>query len=114
MLITSGILTCGAFIGIIALIPNIVVSIAGCLGIGLGASMLIIPSMAMMQGTVPAEMRGRVSSSSMSLITLSQGIAMLFAGDLGSRFGIVAVYWGSAALLFVIALFGFFRLRRTS
>jgi hypothetical protein len=59
-------------------------------------------------------MRGRVSSSSMSLITLAQGIAMLFAGDLASRFGIVAVYYGSAAMLLFIAVFGFMRVRQNS
>jgi hypothetical protein len=65
-----------------------------------------------MQGEVPQEMRGRVSSSAMSLISISQGIALLFAGDLASRFGIVAVFYGSAALLLVISFAGALRLRK--
>ena len=48
-------------------------------------------------------MRGRVSSSSMSLISISQGIALLFAGDLASRLGITPVFYGSAVLLLIIA-----------
>jgi len=68
--------------------------------------------MTMMQGQVPPEMRGRVSSSSMSLMTLAQGIALLAAGDLASRVGIVGVYYGSAALLAVIAAFGLLRPRQ--
>jgi MFS transporter, DHA3 family, macrolide efflux protein len=113
-LITLGMLTCGLFIGFVAAGGTPVTALSGCVGLGLGASLLIVPSMAMMQGQVPPEMRGRVSSSSMSLITLAQGIAMLFAGDLASRFGIVAVYYGSAAMLLFIAVFGFMRVRQNS
>jgi hypothetical protein len=37
---------------------------------------------------------------------------LLFAGDLASRFGIVAVFYGSAALLLLISLAGTIRLRK--
>jgi MFS family permease len=111
-LVNAGILACGISIGAIALIPNPVVAVLGCLGLGLGASLLIIPAMALMQGQVPAEMRGRVSSSAMSMISISQGIALLFAGNLALRFGIVAVFYGSATLLFLISIVGAIRLRK--
>jgi hypothetical protein len=65
-----------------------------------------------MQGQVPHEIRGRVSSSFMSLISISQGIALLFAGDLASRFGILSVFYGSAAMLLLISLAGAIRLRK--
>jgi DHA3 family macrolide efflux protein-like MFS transporter len=112
MLITAGLLLCGANIALIAAAGNAVIAVLGCIGIGLSASLLIVPSMTLMQGKVPPEMRGRVSSSSMSLMTLAQGVALLFAGDLASRYGIVPVYYGSAVLLGVIALLGLFRLPR--
>ncbi len=111
-LVNAGILVCGMAIASIAWIPNAAVAVLGCLGLGLGASLLIIPAMALMQGQVPAEMRGRVSSSAMSMISLSQGIALLFAGNLASRFGIVAVFHGSSALLLLIAIGGAIRLRK--
>lgn len=111
-LVNAGILICGAFIALIAFIPNAVVALVGCLGLGIGASLLTIAAMALMQGQVPPEMRGRVSSSSMSLISISQGIALLFAGDLASRFGITFVFFGSAALLFLISMAGTMRLRK--
>lgn len=111
-LISAGIFLCGVFIALIARIGHPVVALAGCAGIGIGVSLLIIPAMTIMQGQVPAEMRGRVSSSSISLIALTQGIALLFAGDFAARFGIVAVFYGSAAMLFGIALIGTLRLRR--
>jgi MFS transporter, DHA3 family, macrolide efflux protein len=111
-LISLGMLVCGAFIALVASTSNDYLALLGCFGLGLGASLLIIPSMALMQGQVPAEMRGRVSSSSMSLMTIAQGIALIFAGDLASRYSIVAVYYGSAVLLGFIGLFGFLRLRK--
>lgn len=111
-LISVGILLCGASIAAIAWLANDAAALAGCFAIGIGASLLTIAAMALMQGQVPVEMRGRVSSSSMSLISISQGVALLFAGDLASRFGIAAVFYGSAALLLLIAMAGTYRLRR--
>jgi DHA3 family macrolide efflux protein-like MFS transporter len=111
-LVSAGILLCGISIGVVARVPNDIVALTGCLGIGVGASLMIVAATAIMQGQVPQEMRGRVSSSAMSLISISQGIALLFAGDLASRFGIVAVFYGSAALLLVISFAGALRLRK--
>jgi MFS family permease len=111
-LVSAGILVCGVFIALIARIPNDVVALAGCFGIVMGGSVMIIPATTLMQVQVPHQMRGRVTSSSMSLISISQGIALLFAGDFASRFGIVTVFYGSAALLMLISLGGTIRLRK--
>jgi MFS transporter, DHA3 family, macrolide efflux protein len=111
-LVTVGILLCGISIGAIALIPKDLVAMIGCLGIGVGASLMIIAATSLMQGQVPHEIRGRVSSSLMSLISISQGIALLFAGDLAFRFGILSVFHGSAAMLLLISLAGAIRLRK--
>ncbi len=111
-MIVLGLLGCGLSIGVIAAFGNAPMTFAGCLAIGLSTSLLMVPAMAMMQGQVPPEMRGRVSSSSMSLMTLAQGVALLFTGDLASRFGINSVYYGSAVLLAAIAGFGYWILRR--
>jgi len=111
-LVTAGILVCGIAIATVARISNDIVALIGCLGIGVGAALMTIAATTLFQGQVPHEMRGRVSSSAMSLISISQGVALLFAGDLASRFGIVAVFYGSAALLVLISLGGAIRLRR--
>jgi MFS family permease len=111
-MVTTGILLCGISIGAIALFPRDLVAMIGCLGIGVGASLMIIAATSLMQGQVPHEIRGRVSSSFMSLISISQGIALLFAGDLASRFGILSVFYGSAAMLLLISLAGAIRLRK--
>lgn len=111
-MVNAGILLCGIFIGLIAIVPNDWVALTSCLGIGVGASLLTIAAMALMQGQVPAELRGRVSSSAMSLIALSQGIALLFAGALAVRFGIVPVFLGSAVMLLLVSLTGALWLRK--
>lgn len=111
-LVTAGIFLCAISIGLIARVANAGVALAGCLGIGIGAALMTIAATTLLQGQVPHEMRGRVSSSSMSLISISQGIALLFAGDLASRYGIAVVFYGSAVLLLVISLAGLLRLRR--
>ena len=111
-LITAGILLCGICIAVIAWMHNGAAALAGCVGIGVGASLLTIAASTLLQGQVPVEMRGRVSSSSMSLISISQGVALLFAGDLASRLGIAVVFYASAALLLLIAIAGTFRLRK--
>ena len=111
-LVNAGILLCGFFIALIARFPNDVIAPIGCLGLGIGAALLIIPSMTLMQGQVPPELRGRVTSSAMALISLAQGIALLFAGDLSSRYGIVFVFYGSALMLLLISIVGAIRLRK--
>jgi len=111
-LVTAGIMLCGISIMSIARFASSIIAVIGCMGIGVGAALMMIASTTLFQGQVPHEMRGRVSSSAMSLISISQGIALLFAGDLASRLGIVTVFYGSAVILFVISLAGAIRLRK--
>lgn len=111
ILVSVGMLGVGLFILLIAAAGNRFVTMAACVGIGAAASFIIIPAGALMQMETPHEIRGRVSSSSMSLIALSQGIALLLAGDFASRVGIVPVYFASGAVLLVVALLGFRRLK---
>jgi MFS family permease len=111
-LVAYGIVGVGISIAFIALLGTRLAAMIGCAGIGLASSLIIIPAGALMQSETPADMRGRVSSSSVSLIAVSQGISILFAGDLAARFGIVPVYHGSAVVLLIVGLIGFLRLRR--
>ena len=111
-LILIGIVGNGVFILLIAAAGNRIVTLASCVAIGLSSAFIMVPAGALMQSEVPHEMRGRVSSSSISLITLSQGLAMLIAGDLAARVGIVPVYFGSAVVLFIVGLIGHVRLRQ--
>jgi DHA3 family macrolide efflux protein-like MFS transporter len=87
-------------------------TIAGAFVIGLSVSLIMVAATALLQGETPPEMRGRVSSSSMSLITLAQGVAMIFAGGWATRYGIVNLFYASAAMLFAVTIGGVWRLRQ--
>jgi predicted MFS family arabinose efflux permease len=111
-MVSGGIIGTGTFILLIAAAGNRNVTMAACVAIGLTTSFVIIPATALMQIETPHELRGRVSSSSVSLIALSQGIALLFAGDIASRIGIVPVYFAAGVMLLVVGMAGYYRLRR--
>jgi MFS family permease len=111
-LVTTGILGVGIFVAILAAWHTRWVALAGCFGVGLGVAWIMVPAGTLLQQETPHEMRGRVSSSSFSLIALAQGIAMAGAGSVAARIGITNLYWASAAMLAVIALSGFWILSR--
>jgi len=102
----------GLFILILAALRTPVATLAGTFGIGVSVAFIMVAATALLQGETPPEMRGRVSSSSMSLIALAQGVSMVFAGGWATRFGIVNLFYASAALLFAITIGGILRLRR--
>ena len=57
-------------------------------------------------------MLGRVTSSLLSLLAVSQVLAMLFAGPVAESAGIRNLYFASAVMLIGIAGFGLTWLRR--
>jgi MFS transporter, DHA3 family, macrolide efflux protein len=102
----------GMFILMLAALRTPVATLAGAFGIGVSVAFIMVAATALLQGETPPEMRGRVNSSSMSLIALAQGIAMVFAGGWATRYGIVNLFYGSAAMLFLVTIGGVWRLRR--
>jgi DHA3 family macrolide efflux protein-like MFS transporter len=102
----------GLFILILSALRTPVATLAGAFGIGVSVAFIMVAATALLQGETPPEMRGRVSSSSMSLIALAQGVAMVFAGGWATRFGIVNLFYASAAMLFLVTIGGVLRLRR--
>jgi len=102
----------GLAILVIAGLRTPVATLAGAFAIGLSVSLIMVAATALLQGETPPEMRGRVSSSSMSLITLAQGVAMIFAGGWATRYGIVNLFFASAAMLFAVTIGGVWRLRQ--
>jgi MFS family permease len=112
-LVCLGIAIMGAFILLLTAIPTTLMTLLGCIGIGAGVGLIMITSAALMQGQTPPEMRGRVSSGSMSLITLSQGVSLIFAGGLANRFGLLNVFYASSAMLLAIAASGVVWLRKS-
>ena len=111
-LIGIGMLVVGSAILLLALIPSRIAALAGAAGIGLGVAVVMVAATAMLQGETPAEMRGRVSSGSASVMSMAYGGAIIVSGGWAARAGVLPVFFLSAILLFLTGLYGIWRCKR--
>ena len=80
------------------------------MGLGIGVIFVIVAAQTLMQGLTPMEMIGRVSASFMAVLSIAQLVGLVISGSLAQTLGIRNLFFSSAALLFVITVFGYFRL----
>jgi DHA3 family macrolide efflux protein-like MFS transporter len=109
-LVILGLVGIGISIVLMAAFANIPVTMVATLGIGFWVGFLIVPTQVLLQEETPKEMLGRVSSSLMSVMSISQVLAMSGAGPIAGAIGIRNLYYLSAALLLAIAAFGYPRI----
>ena len=109
-MVSLGMFLMGGFIGLMAFAGETIATLACTFGIGLGVAFILIPSMTLLQEATPNEMRGRVTSTSTSLFTLSQGIALLISGALAARLGITAILYASSVILVGVGAIGWWKL----
>jgi MFS transporter, DHA3 family, macrolide efflux protein len=102
----------GVAVLITALFGRIATTAIGMLGLGFGAAFIMVPSQTLLQQETPHALLGRVMSSLMSLLAMSQVLAMFVAGPVAQQLGIRKLYFGSAALLGVIGAVGYAWLRK--
>jgi DHA3 family macrolide efflux protein-like MFS transporter len=112
-LVVYGLLSIGVCILVLAAVGNIPTAVAMTLGIGFGAAFIMIPSQTLLQEETPHAMLGRVTSSLMSALSISQVVAMLCAGSIAQAIGIRNLYFASAGLLVLIAGSGYLYLKRS-
>jgi DHA3 family macrolide efflux protein-like MFS transporter len=105
-----GLFTMGAFVVVLAAFKTIAAASAGMLGLGIGVIFVVVSAQTIMQGQTPMEMVGRVSSSFMAVLSIAQLVGLVISGSLAQTLGIRNLFFASAALLFLITLFGYFRL----
>jgi len=110
LLVVAGLLGMGIAVMVMASIGHVVVAAIGALGIGFGAIFIIVPTQTLIQQETPVEMVGRVSSSFMSVLSVSQLVGLIFSGSLAQALGIRNLFFASAAMLVLFACFGYFRL----
>ncbi|MFN7926588.1 MAG: MFS transporter [Blastocatellia bacterium] len=103
-----GLFTMGAFVFVMALFNNLTMTAVAMLGVGVGAVLIFVSAQTMMQGHTPMEMMGRVSSSVMAVISISQLVGLLFSGSLAQSIGIRPMFYVSAIFLALIAGVGYF------
>jgi DHA3 family macrolide efflux protein-like MFS transporter len=111
-LVIYGLAAMGIAVFFTAMFGRIWSTAVGMLGLGFGAAFIMIPSQTLLQQETPQGLMGRVSSSLMSLLAVSQVLAMFVAGPVAEKAGIRNLYLGSALLLGAIAVIGHSRLSR--
>ena len=111
-LVLVGLLVMGAFVVLLAGVPKIVAAGVGMFGIGVGVVFVFVSAQTMMQGQTPIELVGRVSSSVWALLSVAQLLGLVLSGATAQRIGIVNVFFGSAVLLALMAIGGWFGLPR--
>jgi len=110
LLVVAGLFGMGVAVMVMVSIGHVAVAAIGAFGIGFGAIFIIVPTQTLMQQETPVELVGRVSSSFMSVLSVSQLLGLIISGLLTQRMGIRNLFFASAAMLILFALFGFFRL----
>jgi DHA3 family macrolide efflux protein-like MFS transporter len=111
-IVMLGLVGTGCSIALLAAIGTRITAVSGMLGVGFFVAFIIVPAQVLLQEHTPENMLGRVSGSMMAVMSSSQVIALLSAGELANRVGIRNVYYGSALLLFAVAAAGYYRLSR--
>ena len=110
LLVVAGLLGMGIAVMVMASIGHVAVAGIGAFGIGFGAIFIIVPTQTLMQQETPVELVGRVSSSFMSVLSVSQLVGLIISGSLAQALGIRNLFFASAAMLVLFACFGYFRL----
>jgi MFS transporter, DHA3 family, macrolide efflux protein len=69
---------------------------------GITGSMLMAPWNAILQSVVPKDMQGRVFSLDGSLSRIMMPLSLAIAGPVAGVIGLRPVWWGSAAIIFIV------------
>ena len=111
-LVIQGLAGMGMAVLLTAAFNGLISTALGMLGLGVFAAFIMVTSQTLLQQETPQEMLGRVISSLMSLLAMSQVLAMLVAGPVAQAAGIRNLYFGSAVMLVGISGIGLAWLRR--
>jgi DHA3 family macrolide efflux protein-like MFS transporter len=106
-LVIVGILGLGVGVFILAATDLARVALLASIWLGLAVSAVLVPSQTLLQEETPQAMLGRVTSTWMSLMTVSQLTAVAIAGEIADWIGIRDLYYVVACALVLIAFFGY-------
>jgi MFS family permease len=106
-MIAFGIFALGLSVLCTALSGTPAVALVAALALGISAAYVLVPGQTLMQEETPHEILGRVSSTSMSLVTVCQLMSFLIAGAIASVIGIRNLYYIVAAVLAAIGAGGY-------
>src|SRR5215831_4844541 len=111
-LVSSALSCMGLAVAVTGVFANLLGTVAGMLGLGFCAAFTMITSQTLLQQETPHELLGRVSSSLMTVMAVSQVLAMLVAGPVAHSAGLRNLYYASAVMLVAIGGTGMWQLGR--
>jgi MFS family permease len=83
---------------------SLVFTLLLCALLGVGAALLAIPAQTTIQEDTPEEKRGKVFGLQNNLINIALSLPLVLAGAVVSRYGLLPVLWGLAAIAVGAAL----------
>jgi MFS transporter, DHA3 family, macrolide efflux protein len=109
--VLTGLALMGVGAGLLGAFRNIPMAAASTFTIGIAIAFVWIPAQTMSQQETPPAMVGRVSSTFMSLISMSQVLGLILSGYLAQILGIRTLFMVSAGFVALIAAGGYLWLR---
>lgn len=110
-IVLGGLFALGVGAALLGAFQNTFMAALSTFTMGFAISFVLIPAQTMSQQETPPAMMGRVSSTFMSLIAVSQVLGLLLSGYLAQELGIRPLFLACAALLALISIAAFFFLR---
>ncbi len=83
---------------------NLTFTLLLCAVLGVGSAMLAIPAQTTIQEDTPEALRGKVFGLQNNLINIALSLPLVIAGTIVSRWGLLPVLWGLAAIAIAAAL----------
>lgn len=110
-LVAYGLTGMGISVLLSAIWPRLAPATTAMLAVGFFAAFVMVCAQVLVQRETPHELLGRVSSTLWSLLAIAQVTALLAAGPVADRFGVIDLYYFSAAVLVTIGVFGYRQLQ---
>lgn len=107
LLVACGIFGSGVGIFLLAVAANAPIALACSLVLGLAVSAVMIPSQTVVQEESPHEILGRVSSTVIALMTVSQIVGVSISGKIANWIGVRNLYQWIGVFLVVMGLMGY-------
>jgi predicted MFS family arabinose efflux permease len=105
--VLGGLFSLGVGAALLGTFRNSPMAAVSTFTMGLAIAFVWIPAQTMSQQETPPAMVGRVSSTFMSLISLSQVFGRLLSGYLAQKLGIRSVFMACAGVLALISALGY-------
>jgi len=109
--VMGGLFLLGLGAGLLGAFRNTAMAAVSTFAMGFGIAFVWIPAQTMSQQETPPQMVGRVSSTFMSLIAMSQVFGLMLSGYLAQKLGIRPVFIACAAALALVSIVGHFVMR---